>query len=371
MAEIPAEEPGLAERIIPLLDAFEADPLFAMSRAAQELYHSNVLAWLIENIPGVGGAVLGALGIEDVENSAHCKVWREKGNLDLLVQTPKNTLNLVVENKMYSIPSQEQLERYTKKSIPWCDKPGPAGAPHTRYVLLSMMEPTFPLPEPWRHVSYLDLAEAVSAAPVGGMGEHVLIVERYIGLLRRLAELSIAIDPRQSLGEPFSIDGLGRDLKGRRFDGPLEKMRYTGLVQEVARIVGRPQTFEVGVTRAKGLASFAAPVSETRLVGWQLQESQLRLFVLIRDRRWMGKGDALRLERAAVAERDHSDWFDFDLIELELGAKVSVVGDPAEFRHFAPDFVYRYRKVDPSTTTEELARVLAALTLRAIKFSNS
>lgn len=371
VAAISAEEPGLADRIVPLLDAFEADPLFAMSRAAQELYHSNVLAWLIENVPGVGGAILCALGIEDVENSSHCEVWREKRNFDLLVQTPKDSLNLVVENKMYSIPSLEQLERYTQNEVPWCKEPGSSGAPHTGYVLLSMMEPTFPLPHPWRHVSYLDLAEVMSAAPIGGMGEHVLIIERYIGLLRRLAELSIAIDPRQSLGEPFSIDALGRDLEGRRFDGPLQKMRYTGLVQEVARIVGRPHTFEVGVTRAKGLASFAVPVSETRYVGWQLQESQLRLFVLIQDRGRMGKGDALKLERAALVERDHSDWLDFDLIELELGAKASVVGNPSEFRHFAPDFVYRYRKVDPSTTTEELARVLAALTLRAIKFSTA
>ena len=362
------EEPGLVERVLPLLDAFESDPIFAMSRAGQELFHSNMLGWLIEHVPAVGSSILSALGVP-LENSTHCKVWREKGNLDLLVRTPRGLQNLVVENKLYALPSEEQLKRYLAKKLPWCDKPGRAGAPDTRYVLLSQMEPTFPLPAPWAHVSYHQLAEAMFATPVGGLGEHVMIIERYVGLLRRLSELSLAIDPRQNLDEPFSAADLDPTIKDRRFDGPLQKMRYTGLVQDVARRVGRPLPFAVDITRAKGLATFQARLTATRWVGWQLQESQLRLFVLIQDRGWAGKGDALKLERAAVAERDHADWFDFSVAEKLLGEQLSVVGDPMAFKHFDPDFVYRYRKVHPSVTSRDLAEVLAALTVRTIQFS--
>ena len=44
-----AVEPGLLERIVPLLHAFENDLLWAQSRAGQELFHSNTIAWLLGN----------------------------------------------------------------------------------------------------------------------------------------------------------------------------------------------------------------------------------------------------------------------------------------------------------------------------------
>ena len=42
-----AVEPGLLERILPLLHAFENDLLWAQSRAGQELFYSNTIAWLL------------------------------------------------------------------------------------------------------------------------------------------------------------------------------------------------------------------------------------------------------------------------------------------------------------------------------------
>ncbi len=46
-----AVEPGLLERVLPLLEAFEKDLLWAQSRAGQELFHSNTIAWLLRNFP--------------------------------------------------------------------------------------------------------------------------------------------------------------------------------------------------------------------------------------------------------------------------------------------------------------------------------
>lgn len=46
-----AVESGLLERVLPLLDAFEKDLLWAQSRAGQELFHSNTIAWLFRNFP--------------------------------------------------------------------------------------------------------------------------------------------------------------------------------------------------------------------------------------------------------------------------------------------------------------------------------
>lgn len=46
-----AVEPGLLERVLPLLDAFEHDLLWTQSRAGQEQFHSNTIAWLLKNFP--------------------------------------------------------------------------------------------------------------------------------------------------------------------------------------------------------------------------------------------------------------------------------------------------------------------------------
>src|SRR6202000_3057191 len=46
-----AVEPDLLERIVPLLNAFENDLLWAQSRAGQELFHSNTIAGLLKTLP--------------------------------------------------------------------------------------------------------------------------------------------------------------------------------------------------------------------------------------------------------------------------------------------------------------------------------
>ena len=364
-----AEEPGLAERVLPLLEAFESDPLFAMSRAAQELFHSNTLAWLIMHSPELGFAALKALGGVG-EARKPVRVWREKGQLDLLVQTQDLATNLVVENKLYSLPSQEQLERYTSKSLPWSAKPDPTGDPSTRYILLSMMEPTFPLPVPWVHVGYHALADALSDASLDQGDDETPLLKRYVGLVKRLAELADAVDPRLSLDEPFSMAALSGELDGRRFDGPLQKMRFTGLIQEVARLVDESLPFDVNITRSKGLATFTSPLSANRRVGWQLQEDQLRLCVLLDDEDLAGKGAGLKQARAAAAAADHAKWFDFTVAEHMLGDMLlPTKGDPTRWNHFDPDFVYRYRKVHPAVSSAKLAQALAALTRRAISWT--
>jgi hypothetical protein len=53
-----AVEPGLLERVLPLLDAFEHDLLWAQSRAGQEQFHSNTIAWLLRNFSRPAAPVL-------------------------------------------------------------------------------------------------------------------------------------------------------------------------------------------------------------------------------------------------------------------------------------------------------------------------
>lgn len=116
------------------------------------------------------------------------------------------------------------------------------------------------------------------------------------------------------------------DLHFKSFAGPLQRMRFTGLAQAVVEKYGAQLALEVDLSHSTGSLTYTRSLSNSRSIGWQFQEGQLRLFVLVRDR------------------------------GLSFG--------PGVWRKFAPDFVYRYRKVHPSTSTHLLAEALAELTAR-------
>jgi len=118
-------------------DTLARSPTFAMSLGAKELFHTNFLGFLLESnnndLEGVQKALREALGFRVLAGElSRCFVWREKKNLDLILvpvasggdpqqaDTPVPNRALVVEAKLKSIPTREQLDRYfnvTLKSL--------------------------------------------------------------------------------------------------------------------------------------------------------------------------------------------------------------------------------------------------------------
>lgn len=361
IGEVRSSDPDLPELINPLLEALEQDLLWSMSRAAQELFHSNTLAGLMTQHP-VGSAPLRAL-FEGPDPMQRLKVWREWRHIALVAQRADDRKRFVVENKLYSIPYPAQLEEYAAKPLPWSDGHGPHGAAGTSYFLLSLMDPTFELAPPWRHLSYDNLLRALEELSPRDFGSDEVLVERYCALVRRLVELKNAVDPRQDLDGPFSVQATLDDLHHKSFAHPLQRMRYTGLAQLVAETYGAQVPLVVDLSHASGSLTFTRALSETRSIGWQFQESQLRLFVLVRDQELIGKGDERAAARARVAEAVYADFADHAAVEPVLGELLQPKSfEPGVWRRFAPDFVYRYRKVHPATTTRILADALAELT---------
>ena len=114
-----AFEPGLLERVLPLLDAFEHDLLWAQSRAGQELFHTNTISWLLKNIPGHTAPVLDLLGATRYGGVSQVGVWRERWHLDIVIDPVGARPKIVVENKLYSVPYPAQLIKYTAYPVPW------------------------------------------------------------------------------------------------------------------------------------------------------------------------------------------------------------------------------------------------------------
>jgi hypothetical protein len=125
-------------------------------------------------------------------------VWRERRHLDIVIDPVGARPKIVVENKLYSVPYPAQLIKYTDRPLPWSPDHDESGAPDTRYVLLSLMKPSFPLPSPWVHVDYRDLAEALDVVDADSLGRTNHQFVRYRALIHRLVALAEAVDPAQA-----------------------------------------------------------------------------------------------------------------------------------------------------------------------------
>lgn len=256
------------ERILPLLDAFEDDLLWAQSRAGQELFHSNTIAWLLRNFPIPCAPLLELLGGARYEGTAQIGVWRERRHLDIVIDPVGASPKVVVENKLYAVPYPEQLTMYNAYTLPWSSGPGDDGAQGTRYVLLSLMTPSFPLPRPWVHVGYGDLAAALDQVDAGALGRTGDQFTRYRALVHRLVALAEAVDPAQALDEQFSAAQVVAQLPGGGLDGAIARMRYSGLAQVIQSHFDDARSFEVGGARG-GLITYWRRLAEHRGIGWQ------------------------------------------------------------------------------------------------------
>jgi hypothetical protein len=362
-----AVEPGLLERVLPLLSAFERDLLWAQSRAGQELFHSNTIAWLLRNFPVPCAPLLDVLGTARYVGVDRVDVWRERRHLDIVVDPAGAFPKIVIENKLYSVPYPAQLSKYNAYPLPWSPDHGESGARDTRYVLLSLMTPSFQLPGPWVHVDYRALAgalEQVDADALGRTGDQFI---RYRALIHRLVALAEAVDPAQALDEPFSATDAVAQLPGGGLDGAIARMRFSGLAQVVQARFDEGRSFEVGGDRG-GLITYWRRLADTRGIGWQFQEGQLRFYVTVEDPSL--QGPAQRAAREKIVEAEYADFFDHTDVAAILGPDLRAKSyAPGEWLGFNPDFVYRHRPVKPAVSTFVLSQALASMTNQVDDFA--
>jgi hypothetical protein len=363
-----AVEPGLLERVLPLLDAFEHDLLWAQSRAGQELFHTNTISWLLKNFPGPTAPVLDLFGATQYGGVSQVDVWRERRHLDIVIDPVGARPKIVVENKLYSVPYPAQLIKYTAHPLPWSPDHDESGAPDTRYVLLSLMEPSFQLPSPWVHVDYRDLAEALDLMDADSLGRTSEQFVRYRALIHRLVALAEAVDPAQALDEQFSATDAVAQLPGGGLDGAIARMRFSGLAQLLQSHFATAKSFVVGGDRG-GIISYWRRLADNRGIGWQFQEHQLRFQITVGDPDLQGA--AKRAAREAIVEAKYVDFFDYAGIEAILGSDLKTKNyAPGKWLGFNPDFVYRHRPVKRSVSTAKLAGALAAMTRRVDHFAD-
>ena len=101
------------------LQRLNRSPLFAISLSGKELSHSNFWAWLLEQeVEGKHPFIEVFIPDFYQKGCTFVSVEREKKHVDLTI-TYKNKANetevLIIENKIKSIPTKEQLMRYEEE----------------------------------------------------------------------------------------------------------------------------------------------------------------------------------------------------------------------------------------------------------------
>lgn len=114
-----------------IISDLKKNPVYSMSLGGKELFHSNMLAWLLMSEDNQ--SIKQLFGIE--KNEVVLNVFREHQNLDLLIvysskevddisilDDPDSELStnidlnfIIIENKYKSIPKKQQLEEYSDK----------------------------------------------------------------------------------------------------------------------------------------------------------------------------------------------------------------------------------------------------------------
>lgn len=102
-----------ASHFLKCAQSLQKNPLFHLSLSSRELFHSNFLAWLIQQYPRVLKPIFGPRfdGAQPLADG----VGREERDLDLVVRLRLPTGGcgtLVIENKIKAVVDIHQLERY-------------------------------------------------------------------------------------------------------------------------------------------------------------------------------------------------------------------------------------------------------------------
>lgn len=158
------------EIVINELEELHQNPMFRISLGSKELFHSNFLAFLwdcdkqaflnmIYHLLPEGKKI----NVNELLKKDELTIYREKENLDLCIchtENKKECIDIVIENKVKSIPYIKQLDEYRQTAA----KPQYKNSASVTYILLTLAT-EFPNKEAierdWNIITYDQLVKAI------------------------------------------------------------------------------------------------------------------------------------------------------------------------------------------------------------------
>jgi hypothetical protein len=338
-------------------------PIFQLSLASKELFHSNFLAWLCEQYPTLLGPFFSTY-LPSPPASIHAlEVKREQKNIDLTITFRPGGETLIVENKVKSLPELPQLAKYASH----IKSNASVGC-----LLLSLVRPSFLPAEAaaiaagdgvsWHYLRYCEFAERLRRNILPEVARtsayHGALLGDYIGFVTRLDALqaAFALNWDDSHGNFFEAEEKLKRVRTIRLHDLFDKLRYAQLAEQVAKTLkddGFMVTFDAfpigeqdevalsaGMTRSVGLFDAKYLVTNIKeepvYLGVQVQGKHFRLNVEMRR--------GLQVQRIAEAllrpTSGQKVWFDFNHVPSSLGEY-----PPDGFNKYGNVFFYRSKKL--------------------------
>ena len=153
------------------LEELYKNPMFRISLGSKELFHSNFLAFLWDYDEQAFLNMIYHLLPEDKKINVSellgkegLTIYREKENLDLCIchtENNKDCIDIIIENKVKSIPYIEQLDEYRQTAAKHQNKDSTA----VTYILLTLAK-VFPnkeaIAKDWNIITYDQLVKALT-----------------------------------------------------------------------------------------------------------------------------------------------------------------------------------------------------------------
>ena len=189
---------------------------YQLSLSNLELYHSNLFAVVLEKSGFINHKFFSDV-IDINKKYTDLKVYREKNSIDLTIEITNEdgqTYVIFIENKVKSLPDENQLIRYSEKDS------------NAKGILLSLVEPGFDLPDSWFRRSYVELIEYYRDLLDKVDETFRLFLLDYIEYMKNVEKFIEKI----SYGESYFLEeSNNKVLEGMRLRSVIEKIHYANL----------------------------------------------------------------------------------------------------------------------------------------------
>lgn len=210
---------GNYNELLTLRNNIENTLNYQLSLSNLELYHSNLFAVVLEKSEFINHKFFSDV-IDINKKYTDLKVYREKNSIDLTIEVIDEdglTHVVFIENKVKSLPDEDQLIRYSEKDS------------SAKGILLSLVEPGFKLSDSWFRRSYVELIEYYNDLLNKVDETFRLFLLDYIEYMKNVEKFIEKI----SYGESYFLDESNNKvlevLDGMRLRSVIEKIHYANL----------------------------------------------------------------------------------------------------------------------------------------------
>jgi hypothetical protein len=351
-------------------------PLFQLSLASKELFHSNFLAWLFDRHPTWVGPILGTQPGDERWALGPKGSRREERNLDLVLHLEEG-ITLIVENKVKSMPYRAQLDEYEKKV-----KALEVNYPSPRFLLLTLAAGDAPARSTWPVLTYGLVGERLLRTASGlEEGYERSLIEDYAGFIQVMSEVGeIRGDDPWIESDPvfrnLRISDLLQKRKATWLSRSLASNLNAGHGVKLAEVGTKAMDLELGqlliydgLTNGNGLVGFVLAVADGAKLTGARALPRIGIGVQVQGNQYRSYLELLRPVKPNSDTREDFHTLCLGLFDRSPLPAWWAPGESGRSRKdlcsYGGTFLYRYRELPESSpghqaTLESLAANLVA-----------